>query len=319
MPSIASRLPLILAIAAAGACSDAAGRRALADAPVAPDAEEADAAVDAPPGCSAAAVDSRIVLQLDPRNPEWVKGLTWVDSNGATTPNLASYGSATSCSGPNEQFGQLYGAPEGNPPYLVGGNTLATRAVCGTDLTITASPQTCDTPPVAQVPVTTTYHFYGGAQASQVRVTRTVGFDGTTPIYGGVGIRPYVPRLPISMFTTVIFPNAASTAVNSTGTCGGDCFTAVGATWSGRWFADLAPGSGLAMIVLRDPAMTTPVELTVNNDSNSASNLSSFVLLQPTGGWKAPITEIEYLCFADLTSWPQAQRDAATLPAGCGP
>ena len=25
-------------------------------------------------------------------------------------------------------------------------------------------------------------------------------------------------------------------------------------------------------------------------------------------GWKAPVTEIEYLCFADLTSWPKSKR-----------
>jgi hypothetical protein len=65
--------------------------------------------------------------------------------------------------------------------------------------------------------------------------------------------------------------------------------------------------------------MTAPVQFTVNNDASSGSNLSSFVLVQPSGGWKAPVTEIEYLCFADLTSWPQTMRDAATLPAGCGP
>ncbi len=73
------------------------------------------------------------------------------------------------------------------------------------------------------------------------------------------------------------------------------------------------------MIVLRDPQMTSSVQLTINNDTGSGSNLSSFVLVQPAGGWKTPITEIEYFCFADLASWPQAKRDAATLPTGCGP
>ena len=88
-------------------------------------------------------------------------------------------------------------------------------------------------------------------------------------------------------------------------------------TWNGRWFADIA-ASGYAIIVLRDPSMTSPVDLTVNFDSSSSSNLASFVLVQPTAGWQAPITEIEYLCFADLTTWPQSQRNAAVLPAGCG-
>jgi hypothetical protein len=120
---------------------------------------------------------------------------------------------------------------------------------------------------------------------------------------------------------TVLYPNQAGTAVASVdaGSCGGDCFVAVGASWNGKWFADVNPTSGLAMIVLRDPSITSPVDLTVNNDASSASNLASFVLLQPTDGWKAPVTEVEYLCFADFTSWPQAQRDAAVLPAGCAP
>jgi hypothetical protein len=281
---------------------------------VSPDAATAP---DAPPACGA--VETRVHIEFDTVNAEWVRGLTWLDSNSVLTPNLATSGAGLSCSGPNEQFGQLYGAPEGNPPSLVGGNTLATLTQCGPDVNIVSAPFTCDPTPAAQVPITTAYHFYGGVQASQVRITRTIGFDATTPTYSGIGIRPYVPRPPISMFTTVIYPNAAGTATTSTGTCFSDCFTGVGATWNGRWFADIAPTSGLAVIVLRDPSMTSPADFTVNNDSASGSNLSSFVLLQPTGGWKAPITEIEYLCFADLTSWPQAQRDAATLPTGCGP
>ncbi|HEY3665453.1 MAG TPA: hypothetical protein VGL19_05610 [Polyangiaceae bacterium] len=172
------------------------------------------------------------------------------------------------------------------------------------------------------MPVTTQYHFYGGAQASQMRITRTFGFDANTTVYAGTtGLRPYVPRVALSGLSTVIYPNLAGTAVASTPAtaCGGDCFVAVGATWNGKWFADLNPTSGLALIVLRDPSMTTPVDLTVNYDSYSNANLASFVVLQPAEGWKAPLTEVEYLCFADLVSWPQTARDAAQLPAGCGP
>jgi hypothetical protein len=57
----------------------------------------------------------------------------------------------------------------------------------------------------------------------------------------------------------------------------------------------------------------------VNYDSYSSANIASFVVLQPQGGWKAPITEIEYVCFADFVSWPQAMRDLAQIPAWCGP
>lgn len=65
--------------------------------------------------------------------------------------------------------------------------------------------------------------------------------------------------------------------------------------------------------------MTSPVDFTINNDGNLASNLASFVLLEPTVGWTQPVTEVEYLCFSELTPWLQAERDAAQLPPGCGP
>ena len=44
-------------------------------------------------------------------------------------------------------------------------------------------------------------------------------------------------------------------------------------------------------------------------------------LPQPAGGWKANITETEFLCFYDTTTWPLSHRQAGkavTLPAGCG-
>jgi hypothetical protein len=284
-------LGAIWAIAAtcSAGCGGGSDEPMLPDAP-SPDAREASpdaapAVPDAPPACDPAPVDTRVHIELDTSNAEWVKSVKWLDTSSVLTPNLATFGAGPSCSGPNEQFGQLFGAPEGNQPYLVGGNTLATSTQCGPDVKIVSAPFTCDSTPAAQVPVTTEYHFYGGVQASQVRITRTIGFDATTPTYSGVGIRPYVPRVPISMFTTVIYPNGAGTAITSTATCFTDCLAGVDTKWNGKWIADIAPTSGLAMIVLRDPSMTSAVDFTVNNDSASGSNLSSFVLLQPTGGW----------------------------------
>jgi hypothetical protein len=120
---------------------------------------------------------------------------------------------------------------------------------------------------------------------------------------------------------TVIYPNMAgtATAMATSTDCSADCLVDPATDWSGKWFADVDLVSGLALIVLRDPGSTSPVELTINTDGFSASNLSSFVLVQPSGGWQQPITEVEYLCFADLATWPQVQRDAALLPTGCGP
>jgi hypothetical protein len=45
-------------------------------------------------------------------------------------------------------------------------------------------------------------------------------------------------------------------------------------------------------------------------------------LPQPAGGWKANISETEFLCFYDTTTWPLSNRQpgkAVTRPAGCGP
>jgi hypothetical protein len=306
--------------AAAAADADAA---AVADAtPVAdaaPVTDAADAAL-----CEASSAATHVLLTFDANDPEFVSGVAWIDSTGATTANWSAYGGPTHCTDPQEFFGQAYAAPENTTPLpVVGGHlaTLALASACDTTAsTITSGPMDCTG--AAQLPVTTTYAFYGGARADEVKITRSFGFDGSdaaVPVYTGVGLRPYVPRVSLNVFPTVIYPNQAGTAVTSVSasSCPGDCLTAPGSSWSGQWFADIA-ASGYAIIVLRDPSMTSPVNLTVNWDGYSTSNLASFVLVQPMAGWQSPITEVEYLCFADLTTWPQSQRDAAVLPAGCG-
>jgi len=268
-----------------------------------------------PSTCPAAG--SRVVLGLAPTDPERVVNLQWITSSGDPTSNLIAEGGGLTCQDPSEFFGQSYGAPEGTPPGPVVAGHMASITSCGLQIDVVGGPTDCSG--VAQLPVTTTYLSYADARASQLRVARTFGFGPTTPHFGNTGLRPYVPRLALSSFSTVIYPNQAGTGVTTANTCGGDCFVATGPTWNGKWFADVAPATGYAMIVLRDPTMISPVYLTINNDGSSASNLASFVLLEPVTGWTAPVTEVEYLCFADLVSWPQDQRDAAQLPAGCGP
>jgi len=254
-------------------------------------------------------------------NAEHVTNLQWKTSTGALSPAVIGEGGPAHCADPQEFFGQSYGAPEGTYPFPVIGGNLATLAQCGLDATITSAPKTCENP-AAQQPVTTQYHFYTDTRKNEMRITRSFAFDASTQVYQGTtGLRPYVPRVSLGVLPTVIYPNQAGTAVTSVPAtnCGGDCFVAVGSSWNGKWFADIDPTSGLALIVLRDPAMTSAVDLTVNYDAYSNANLASFVLLQPAEGWKTTISETEYLCFADLTTWPQTQRDAAVLPAGCGP
>jgi hypothetical protein len=261
---------------------------------------------------------SRITMAFDTSDAERVTNLQWLDSSNATTANVAASGGPVVCGDPQEFFGASYGAPEGSTPYPVIQGSRSTALACGLDVSITSTPTNCNDQP--QIPTTTQYHFYDGAKASQLRVTRTLGFDANSPQYSGIGVRVWESRVPLSVLPNVIYPDANDmtiTTVNA-GSCGGDCFTPVGPTWNGKWFAKTG-ASGLAMIVVRDPSVTSPVDLTVNYDSYSNANIASFVVLQPQGGWKAPITEIEYVCFADLTSWPQATRDLAQLPAWCGP
>jgi hypothetical protein len=268
--------------------------------------------------CGAVA-GSHLAFEFDTKNAEWVKSLKWRDSTATWTDNLVGFGGGPGCTSPYEFFGQAFAAPEGNAPYPVGGNTIASFTTCGTDQTIVSKSPDCGGG--EQTPVTTVYHFYDGTKADQVRITRTIGFGADTPKSAGTSMRVYVPRLLLTSFSDVLIPNGAgtATATTSANSCGGDCFTSTGTTWNGKWFADVDPTSGRAMIVLRDPSLTSAVSLTINNDGASNTNLSSFVVLQPDDGWKAPLTETYYLCFADLTTWTQAARDAATLPAGCGP
>jgi hypothetical protein len=261
---------------------------------------------------------SQLSLSFDSANPERVTHLQWIDSTGKPTANLAAQGGDPVCDDPLEFFGQAYGAEATLPAPVVSGN-LGTLVSCGLVTTITSAALDCRS--AAQVPVTTEYRSYRGSRANQLRVTRRFGFSSNTAAYPQTVLRAHVPRVPLATFSSVIYPNQAGTAVTAAtpGACPADCLVETGADWNGRWFADVDPTSGLALIVLRDPALTTPVKLAVNNDALSASNISSFMLEAPQGGWVEPLTEIQYLCFADSVSWPQSQRDNAELPAGCGP
>jgi hypothetical protein len=262
---------------------------------------------------------SRITMELDADNAEWVTNLQWLDSANTLIPNVAAFGGSSTCGDPPEFFGEAYGAPEGKTPNVVVAGSRSHATGCGLDINITnLGVKDCSN--ADQTLTTTAYHFYEGTKVNQLRVTRTIGFGAASPSVNDGDLRVWQPRVGLSTWGNVIYPNAAGTAVTpvAAASCPGDCPIATGATWNGQWFADLT-ADGHAIIVRRDPAMTAPVSLTVNYDSYSNANLASFVAVKPEAGWAAPITEVEYLCFADLTSWPQTDRDAAVLPAWCGP
>jgi hypothetical protein len=268
--------------------------------------------------CGVVPGQTKVVLVFDTTNPSVVTDFEWTGSVNGSTGNVAANGGSGSCSTPtpSEFFGQAYAAPEGNAFSPIGAEFLGTRTTCGLTETVVSAPEDCNENPL--LPTTTVYQRYGGTRSNRVLVTRTFNFDSSTPVSSAVGLRPFVPRLPLAMFADVVYPNGAGTAttVSVAGPCADDCLEPTGTDWNGRWFAQSAP-TGLALVVVRDASLTSTVELAINSDGNSGSNLSSFVLVQPNDGWHEPVTEIERLCFEDLSSWPQAERDAATLPSDC--
>jgi hypothetical protein len=250
--------------------------------------------------------------------------LTWSGGSGAIAgQNLVANSGAGGCNGdPQEFFGQSYGEPEGTNPLIVYAGATATLSnQTTTSMTSTTTgfiTCNCGNSTPGDAPATTTYNVFpaGDPNANEVRISRTIEFSTATPVYSGThGVRGYVARLPIGTYGAVLYPNAAGTAINtaSAAACPGDCEES---DWNGQWFAD-DNGSGTGMVVIRDSSSTSPVLLAVNYDQASNSNLTSIVLIQPGAGWKAPVTETEWLCFYDPQTWTAAQRLAGTLPTGC--
>lgn len=241
--------------------------------------------------------------------------ITWIDSTGTPINIVPQHGGPVVCGDPIEFFGQSYGEPEGTSPTLVvAGNTSAWTSPSATTGKAKTTGSNCQGRLDAKV--VTKYTVYTSPdRENAVRIVRKFKFDSSTPVFSGHGFRPYVPRLDQGIYHTVLWPNAANTQLlfADSGNCAGDCEVT---DWNQRWYADDSlTGSG--MLVIRSPKSTHPALLTINWDSYSFSNLSSVVLIQPQGGWKAPVKEIEYLCFYDLQTWPVADRVQLKLPAGC--
>jgi hypothetical protein len=250
--------------------------------------------------------------------------LTWSGGSGALAGQnlVANAGPGGCASDPIEFFGQSYGEPEGTLPVIINAGTGATLSnQTTTSMTSTTSGVvtcSCGNNSPADAASVTVYNVFpaGDPNVNEVRVSRTLEFNSSTPVFSGAhGVRGYVARLPLGTYGTVLIPNAAGTAINTmqAGNCSNDCEVT---DWNGKWFAD-DNGSGSGMVVFRDASSTSPALLAVNNDSASASNLTSIILIQPTAGWKTPVTETEWLCFYDPTTWTAADQLAGRLPTGC--
>lgn len=181
----------------------------------------------------------------------------------------------------------------------------------------TFSPTVCsgDTPPV---PARTRYSFFdGGTAANTVRLERRWSFaaNQTHCCTLAQGMRAYDARLPGGTYNQVVFPKADGSALNVLGTSG----PTVQTDWNNVWVALNSSTTNAGLLILRDPVSVSavPASVVTDNDSSSGSNNSGVSLDRPLpSNWVLPVTEIEYLCFYDETSWPVAQR-LTTLPSGC--
>lgn len=252
-------------------------------------------------------------------NVERVDELSWRrEASLAFGGDLANQGGG-SCGEVSEFWGQSYGnADFQSPGPVVAGNrgTWGQRGQRSVEIN-SFSPTACsgDTPPV---PVRTRYTFVdAGPAVNTVRLERrwTFAANQTHIATLAQGMRAYVPRLPGGTFNQVIFPNAAGTELLTRGTSG----PTVETDWNNSWMALNASGDNSGMLILRDPASVAanPASVTTDNDGSSGSNNSGVTLDRPLANWVVPLTETEYLCFYDATSWPVGERSPTRLPDGC--
>ncbi len=177
------------------------------------------------------------------------------------------------------------------------------------------TPEGCsgDTPPV---PVRTRYSFFDeGPSANTIRLERRWSFSPLQEPYAVQGMRAYVPRMPSGTYNQEIYPKGDG-SLTTTGLC--NVCVVTGADWNGKWIALNSSATNAGLMIIRAAANPSPASLTLDYDSSSGSNNSGVSLDRPLpSGWTAPLTETEFLCFYDATTWPVAERTATRLPDGC--
>ena len=143
-------------------------------------------------------------------------------------------------------------------------------------------------------------------------------FAPTQEAYVVQGMRAYVPRLSVGTYNQEIYPKDDG-SLFAEGICNVCIRTGSGVNdWNQTWVAINSAATDAGLLILRDPGNASPASLTLDYDSSSGSNNTGISLDRPLpNGWLAPLTETEYLCFYDATSWPPAERSATRLPDGC--
>jgi hypothetical protein len=250
-------------------------------------------------------------------NVEWVQGLKWRPSTAVAFGSSIAASGGGGCGDATEFWGQSYGNADGQGPGPVVAGSRGSWEVRGRRTVEISSiaPEVCsgDTPPV---PVRTRYSFFDeGPSANLIRMERRWSFSPLQEPYAVQGMRAYVPRLPSGTYNQEIYPKGDGELVTS-GIC--NVCVVTGADWNGKWVALNSSATNAGMMIIRAAGNSSPASITLDFDSSSGSNNTGVSLDRPLpNGWTAPLTETEFLCFYDATTWPVAERSATRLPDGC--
>jgi hypothetical protein len=249
--------------------------------------------------------------------------VVWTGGSGelATTNFVSEFGENELSTDPEDFFGESLGVPlspsgRGDAPFIIdnGYASVASRKTATTLTTTTTGKDFKGDP--TNVPIASTdYTVYpaGDPNQNEFRMSRTINFTSATPIYPSPGVRFYIPYVSNDFFI-VLYPSTGGSIkeVDSS-----QCILVCEVTdWTGQWFADDADGDG-GMLVIRDASSLAPAQLVIAFEEETSENLTAIALLQPTNGFKAPVTETEWVCFYDPSTWSFEDQQAGNLPQGC--
>lgn len=240
-----------------------------------------------------------------------VDAISWVNSAGATVSNYIAQG-GTACGDAVEYFGEAYGDGSDSRPYAVIGGVASNWTGTGSTKGKTAIKSLTTCSYTIDMATKSSYTLSTSpGMINALKVTRKFTFSDAP---SGGDFRAYVARVSLAHYPYVIYPNTSNVLITvNADSCSFNCLTT---DWNGTWMEE-DDGNGNGVAIFRKPNPNYPAQITVDNDSTSASNASAITLIEPAAGWSGSLTETEYVCFHDATSWPAAQRAAGKAPAGC--
>jgi hypothetical protein len=252
-------------------------------------------------------ITPRFELHFSATNPEEISYLSW---NGSA--NLTNTG-VNDCGDPLEYFGNSWSSPDsGDFVSLVGWGQAGTWGVRGSNAVVvnSVSESSSGCFGALDIPVETNYRFWDhGPAADRIQVRRTFDFRSIALTQD---FRPFMPRLyPSDGFSQVWHPNASGTSLllEDPSLCELGCQVA---DWDNTWFAIHNPTTDSGLIVRRDLS-SYDADLWVDQDGASFTNATGALLIAPAGGFTERLTEVQFLCFYDSSSW----SPSLSLPPGC--